>query len=78
MITLSYFAGIVTGLIVAALVVILLKRNETLIVKKLLQANTKIFKQDEKAEILPINDTETDALEQISRENDEKNIDTKL
>lgn len=73
-----YILGIVTGIALSAFAAILLKRNEVTIVRKLLQANAKIVSSKEKAEFLSPIDTETEALEQIIKENEEKGIDTKL
>lgn len=74
----DYFLGIITGLVVAVLISIVLKRNEPLIVKKLLQANTRLVASKNKAQFFEPTDEKVEALEQIIQENNKKGIDTKM
>jgi hypothetical protein len=74
-----YCLGIITGILISVFFAVLIKRNEVVIVRKLLQANKKIStSQKEKVEFFDPTDEKVEAFTQIIKENDEKGIDTKI
>ena len=73
----GYIAGIITGLILAVLNAILLKREDVR-VENIVRGVSRRIRKSEKAEFLAPDDLKIDALEQIFEENNKQGIDTEL
>lgn len=78
MFALAYILGIITGIVLAVLVAVILKRNEVVIVRKLLQANAKLVSKKEKAEFFEPTSEAEEAIAEVIKENDERGVDTEV